>query len=105
MTTEIIKSLDELMLRLERNHKSTLRLQGIANSYRYEPKNYECFLIIRRLRTNLNQLIQDQITLIDQFKEQSIGVKESHTLIDAMLLRYKQLDSEIAGYLLEAQRH
>ena len=105
MTTEIIKSLDDMMLRLERNHKSTLRLQGIVKSYRYEPKNYECFLIIRRLRTNLDQLTLDQKTLIDQLKEQSVDVKESHTLIDAMLLRYKQLDSEIAGYLLEAQRH
>lgn len=40
---------DSLIFRLERNHQRVLRLAKNLNSYRYEPKDYECFVRLRDL--------------------------------------------------------
>ncbi len=104
-TTGTKKDLEQLVIRLERNHESVLRLRNKMNSYRYEPKDYECFIKLRNLRSNIKELIRDERLLIDQLKGEAIEFKESNALIDTILMRYKQLDADIAGYLLDAQKH
>ncbi|WP_350285773.1 hypothetical protein [uncultured Croceitalea sp.] len=92
--------LEQMILRLERNHKCVLRLRSKINSYHYEPKDYECFIRLRNLRFDLKELSEDQMELFDILQRNHFTTEEATLQVNAMLVRYQELDKQIASYLL-----
>ena len=101
--TGAIKDLDQLVVRLERNHQCVLRQIQKMNSYRYEPKDYECFIRLRDLRLNLQELSENQIKLFDTLHENTLELNQAVKLVEDVLNRFKQLETELASYLLDTR--
>lgn len=98
-----IKDLDQLVVRLERNHERVLRQINNMKSYRFEPKDYECFVRLRDLKSSYNELAQDQIKLFDQLQRNTYELPEAVELVEDVLQRFKQIESVLAGYLLDTK--
>ena len=81
-TTESKKDLEQLILRLERNHQCVLRMTKALNSYRYEPKNYECFIKLRELKSAFSRLAQDQLSLFDEIQHQSLQFNVAAEMVE-----------------------
>ena len=100
-TTPTTKALDQLIIRLARNHQTVKHLTKKINSYTYEPKNHECFIKLNRLRINLNELQKDQAQSLEQIqghKQLTIDFEHEATVL---LNRFQQLEKDIAAYLLK----
>ncbi|MDT0607624.1 hypothetical protein [Croceitalea rosinachiae] len=102
-TVGAIKDLDQLVVRLERNHRCVLRQINKMNSYRFEPKDYECFIRLRDLRLSLKQLSQDQMNLFDQLQRNTYQFNEATELVEEVLQRFKKIEGELASYLLDTK--
>ena len=100
-TTETTKDLDQLVVRLERNHRCVLRQLQNINSYRYEPKDYECFVRLQDLRAGIKQLAEDQMLLFDRLQRKAFSLEEAIQKVNDLLARFKILESELASYLLD----
>ncbi|MDT0539769.1 hypothetical protein [Croceitalea sp. P059] len=104
MSSNIQVTNDVFEIRLKRNYNRALNLQRKMTSYRYEPKDYEGFIRLRNLRTELKDLTLDQLELLQKVKEQQFDFKTSETIFETIFLRYKQLDRDIARYVLDIQK-
>ena len=102
-TTGAVKDLDQLVVRLERNHQCVLRQIQKMNSYRYEPKDYECFIRLRDLRSNLKELSKDQMQLFDKLQRNVYELNEASQLVEDTLQRFKNIESALASYLLDTR--
>jgi len=102
-TTKGIKDLDQLVVRLERNHKSVLRQIKKMNSYRYEPKDYECFIRLRDIRLNLKQLAESQMDLFDNLQRNRYDFDDATERVEELLLRFKESESELVRYLIDTK--
>lgn len=102
-SNSIVKDFDQLVIRLERNHKWVLRLARKLNSYKYEPRNYECFIRLRDLRSGFNELAQDQMVLFDEIQHRNLIFENAEKKIDTLLHRFHQLENDMASYILEAK--
>lgn len=102
-TTKSIKEQDSLIVRLERNHQCVLRQIQNMNSYRFEPKDYECFVRLHDLKINFKQLEQDQVLLFDKLHHNTHKVTKATELVEEILERFKKIESELASYLLDTR--
>jgi len=98
-----IKDLDQLVVRLERNHKCVLRLSQKMNSYIYEPKDYECFIKLRELRMGLKELANRQMELFDELQRNVYDFKEAVKNVEDLLKRFANLERDLASYLLNTK--
>lgn len=101
--TGAIKDLDQLVVRLERNHKCVLRQISKMNSYRYEPKDYECFIRLRGLRADFKELSENQMELFDGLQHNEYDLKTATRLVEKMLQDFKEIESKLAHYLLDTK--
>ncbi|GMN05158.1 hypothetical protein MTsPCn5_05460 [Croceitalea sp. MTPC5] len=101
--TSDIKDLDQLVVRLERNHKCVLRLSKKMNSYIYEPRNYECFIRLRDLRVSLKELAKDHMQLFNELQHEDYDFKEAVKNVEGLLKRFKKFDRDLAQYVLDTR--
>ena len=99
--TESKLDFEQLVFRLERNHKCVLRLAKNLNSYKYEPKNYECFTKLRELKTSFSNLAEKQMELFDSIQHHLLTFEVAKNAVDLSIKRYHELEKGMAKYLLE----
>lgn len=101
MTTTASKiDFERLIFRLERNHRCVLRLAKNLNSYKYEPKNYECFARLRELKADFSNLADKQMALFDQIQHHSLTFEDATEKVEDSIKQYHELEKEMAEYLL-----
>ena len=101
---QIITDIDRLVVRLERNHQYVLRLARKLNSYKYEPRNYDCFIRLRDLRTGFDALAKDQMQLFDAMQHRNLNYADSEKQLHSLMHRFRQLESDMAAYVLDSQQ-
>ena len=99
----IAKDFDQLVIRLERNHRCVLRLVRKLTSYKYEPRNYECFIQLRDLRHGFQKLGQDQMKLFDRMQHREVSFKTAENDVNLLFGRFRELERDTAAYITEAQ--
>lgn len=100
-TTQPKLDFEQLTLRLERNHRCVLRLAKNLNSYRYEPKNYDCFTKLRELKSSFSNLAEQQMELFDKIQHHLLTFEVAEKAVDLSIKRYHELEKGMAKYLLE----
>lgn len=93
--------LDQLILRLERNHKSVLRISTKLQFYTIEPTNMESFEKLRGLRMGFRDLARDQILLFEILKNGKTIREVLIEKLDKLQTRFSELEHELASYLLD----
>ncbi|BFP43120.1 hypothetical protein FGF1_39650 [Flavobacteriaceae bacterium GF1] len=102
MTTDnIATNLDELTMKLERNHRQVLHLIKKLCSYRYEPKNYDCYIKLRDLQKGFKDLASDQMQLFDKIQQHGVNATEAKQLMDEAATRFIVLEKLTAQYILD----
>lgn len=99
-STDTVKDFEQLIVRLERNHQCVLRLSKNLNSYKYEPRNYECFVELRELKSSFADLALQQRTLFDAIQNQSLKFSEAIKRVDESISQFQRLEQVMAKYLL-----
>ncbi|NQZ43608.1 MAG: hypothetical protein HRT65_04805 [Flavobacteriaceae bacterium] len=98
------EAVEHLLIRLERNHQCVLRMAKNLNSYRYEPKDYEGFLVFRDLKFDVNELAAQQMQLFDRLHETDTSVLDRATTeVDDLFDRFAAIEKAMASYLLNNQ--
>lgn len=95
----------ELLVRLERNNKVIQRLSRKLNSYTCEPNNPSCFEKMYEIKNSFKNFAKHQAHIVELLKTKKDGAPELDRKIELHLERFKQLEKDIAGYLLETQQH
>lgn len=93
--------LDQLILKLERNHKSVLRISTKLQSYTFEPTNMESFEQLRGLRMGFRDLARDQVLLFEILKNGKTIREVLVEKLDKLQSRFSELEHELASYLLD----
>ncbi len=91
---------EQLIVRLERNHRSVLRHAKDLNSYRFEPKNYECFTKLRELKAAFSILGKAQMSLFDQIQHKLVSIDKASQQVEESIREYQRLEKRLAEYLL-----
>jgi len=97
-TTESKIELEQLIFRLERNHRCVLRTRKNLNSYRYEPKDYECFVKLRDLKTAFSKLAKNQLVLFDEIQHRSLQFNVAAQMVEDSIQEYHKLEKVVATY-------
>ncbi|MFD2098561.1 hypothetical protein [Flagellimonas iocasae] len=95
----------ELLVRLERNNKVIQRLSKKLCSYTCEPNNPSCFEKFYELKNKFKVFAKYQKQIVEALKAREFESPELDRDIELHLERYKQLEKDIAGYLLDTQKH
>ncbi|NAY90899.1 hypothetical protein GTQ34_03115 [Muricauda sp. JGD-17] len=99
------KEIQELLIRMERNNNLVQRLSRKLNSYTCEPNNRSCFEKLDNLRRSF-RVFKDQqnhlLRLLHQKKEQT---EQMEGQIKLHLQRFKDLEKEIAAYILTTNKY
>lgn len=96
----------ELLIRMERNHEVIQRLSKKLCSYTYEPKCPSSFEKYNDLKRNFKLFEKYQKNIMDLIHRKKIGAVQGLELeVQLHLKRFKQLETEIASYLLETMEH
>lgn len=93
--------LDQLIVKLERNHKSVLRISTKLQSYTFEPTNMEAFEKLRNLRMGFRDLARDQVLLFEILKNGKTIKEVLIEKLDKLQSRFAELEHELAAYLLD----
>lgn len=94
------QTIDEMMLRMQRNHNIIQRLRKKLNSYTCEPRDSVCFDKLYDLRQSFKSFAIHQIRIMDLMDKNKIESKQLRPEIQKHLDRFKLLEQEIASYLL-----
>lgn len=96
----------ELLIRMERNHEIIQRLSKKLCSYTCEPKCPSSFEKYNDLKRNfkLFEKYQNQITSLIQGKKTGM-VHGLELEVQLHLKRFRELEADIAAYLLETMEH
>lgn len=100
MTTEISIQIDVFRRRLERENQTVLRFLRKVRSYRFEPKDYNCFRLLQQLRTELKELSIEQSNMLDTFSSSSSFGGTILEEMQKLSKRHKELEKKMADYLL-----
>ncbi|WP_036385107.1 hypothetical protein [Muricauda sp. MAR_2010_75] len=95
----------ELLVRLERNNKVVQRLSKKLTSYTCEPNNPSCFEKLYEIKNSFKVFAKQHADIVAQLKtkkDESPGLDQK---IEQHLKRFKQLEKDIAGYLLDTKQH
>lgn len=99
--TESKKDFEQLIFRLERNHQCVLRTKNDLNSYRFEPKNYECYKKLQELKGGFSKLAENQLVLFDKIQHQSLQFDVAMKKVEESLGKYHELEKIMKAYQLE----
>lgn len=95
----------ELLIRLERNNRLVQRLSRKLNSYTCEPTDRSCFERFDNLKRAFRSF-KDQhgnlSKLLSERNEPSVSLK---TQIQSHLERFRELEKEIAQYILSTNKY
>lgn len=93
---------EQLIFKLERNHRCVLRWAKDLNSYRFEPRNYEGYVKLRELKRAFVDLTEKQSRIIDAMHYQNVPLQEASEEVEDSIQQYHSLERAIAEYLQEA---
>ena len=95
----------ELLIRLERNKMSMLRLSRKLSSYTCEPNNKSCFEKLYDLKQDFKDFAQRQTQLMGLLNK-NISIEENlGDEVRKHLKSFKKLESAMAAYLLDTKRY
>jgi hypothetical protein len=95
----------ELLVRLERNNRVIQRLSKKLCSYTCEPNNPSCFEKLYEIKNKFKVFAKHQKEIMEVLKSRKDESRELDVKIELHLKRFKQLERDIAGYLLDTQKH
>ncbi|WP_420601816.1 hypothetical protein [Flagellimonas sp.] len=90
---------------MERNNNIIQRLSKKLNSYTCEPNNSSCFEKLYELRRGFKVFTAQQNQIMSLIKQKRASSKKLKEDIKLHLDRFKQLEKEIAAYLLDANQY
>ncbi|MEM9647210.1 MAG: hypothetical protein AAF969_01935 [Bacteroidota bacterium] len=90
----------ELVIRLERNNNMIQRLSKKVNSYTCEPNNSSCFEKLYDLRHSFKVFSAQQKQIVSLLNQNTGEGQKLHGDIQSHLERFKELERDIAAYLL-----
>ena len=95
----------ELLVRLERNNKVIQRLSKKLCSYTCEPNNPSCFEKLYEIKNKFKVFAKHQKQITELLKSRKAEAPELDRDIEIHLERFKQLEKDIAAYLMETYQH
>lgn len=98
-------SIQDLLIRMERNNNIIQRLTKKINSYTCEPRDYSCFEKLYELKQNFKTYTGQQHRIMDLLKQKKVEVKSLKADIQLHLERFKRLEQDIAAYLLATDQY
>ncbi|WP_343486269.1 hypothetical protein [Allomuricauda sp. d1] len=93
------------IMKLERHQRSIFKYLEKLKSYRCEPTDYSCFIMVRKLKDGLTSLALDQKLLLDIVRDKSNFKLEQARKIESCEKRYHQLEVDMAAYLSQINNH
>ncbi|MCK0159600.1 hypothetical protein [Allomuricauda sp. F6463D] len=97
-----LKDQQELLVRIERNHRMVQRLSEKLNSYTYEPKCPERFEKYYQLNRSIQKYYKNHNSIMSKIRQGKFNMEFTDLgIIDEHLERFKKLESEFAAYLLD----
>nr|WP_299382341.1 hypothetical protein [Allomuricauda sp.] len=100
LTKNTTESIQDLIVQMERNHTAVQRFSKKVNSYTCEPTNSSCFEKLYELRQAFKVFIIQQNRIMGLLKQRKVGAQNLKSDILQQLERFKQLEQDIAAYLL-----
>ena len=97
--------IQEALIRLERNNNTVRSFAKKLNSYTCEPNNSSCFEKFYNLKRNFQLFNAHQNRISALIKEKTTHYKRLDEEVKMQLKRFKQLEADIASYLLDANKH
>ncbi|MEX0314840.1 MAG: hypothetical protein AB3N18_11725 [Allomuricauda sp.] len=97
--------IQEALIRLERNHNTVKSFTKKLNSYTCEPNNSSCFEKFYDLKRNFQVFNVHQNRISALIKEKTMHFEMLDKEIKMQLKRFKQLEADIASYLLDTNKH
>lgn len=95
----------ELLVRMERNHRMVQRLSQKLNSYTCEPKSPKKFEKFYELNRDIQDFSKHQKNILAKMRQVNFEIDSQDTLeIQHHLKRFKKLESEFASYLLDLKK-
>ncbi len=94
---EIKPDIESGLIRLQREHKTVTRLLTNIKSYKMEPKNYDCFMLMQQLKNNLMALYWDQRSFLDS--AHALDEKETQRKLTVFCRQFKKIEEHFADYL------
>ncbi len=97
--------IQELLIRMERNNNIIQRLSKKINSYTCEPHDSSCFEKLYELRQSFKDFSGQQHRIMELLKQKKGEAKNLHQDIQLQLDRFKQLEQDIAAYILATNQY
>ena len=91
---------DQLVFRLERNHRCVLRMVRKLNSYQFEPKSPQGFDKIKEIKQGFNQLAKDQLLLFNNLQKQLLDPETAYEQVKLSLKKFNLMEQKVAAYIL-----
>ncbi|MEM9362104.1 MAG: hypothetical protein AAGA43_05685 [Bacteroidota bacterium] len=105
LTNNNVIPTQELLIRLERNKMSMLRLSQKLNSYTCEPNNKSCFEKLYELRQDFKTFANRQTRLMGLLKTEDSVRDNLDSEVRKHLKSFKKLESDMASYLLDTNKY
>ncbi|MGX1930094.1 hypothetical protein [Flagellimonas sp. 2504JD4-2] len=97
--------IQELLIRMDRNHTIIQTLSKKLNSYTCEPHDSSCFEKFYALKHSFKQFDLNQNRIMDLLKKKSDMVSNLETEIKEHLKRFDELEKGMAAYLLATNKY
>ncbi|WP_422351617.1 hypothetical protein [Flagellimonas sp.] len=105
LTKNCKDSIQDLLVRMERNNNIIQRLAKKINSYTCEPRDYSCFEKLYELKQSFKTYTGQQNRIMDLIKQKRGEAKSLKADIQLHLERFKKLEQDIAAYLLATDQY
>ncbi|TXN35671.1 hypothetical protein FVB32_13920 [Flagellimonas hymeniacidonis] len=97
--------IQELLIRMQRNNNIIQRLSKKLNSYTCEPNNHSCFEKLYELKHSFKVFASQQNQIMQLVKQKKGIAKNLQKDIQLHLDRFKQLERDMAAYLLDTNQY
>ncbi|WP_222984230.1 hypothetical protein [Flagellimonas meishanensis] len=97
--------IQELLIRMERNNNLVQRLSRKLGSYTCEPNNHSCFEKLDNLKRSFKVFKDQQNHILRLLQQKSQQVGQMEDQIIGHLERFKDLEKEIAAYMLSTNKY
>ena len=105
IANENTQEIQELLIRMERNNNLVQRLWRKLNSYTCEPNNRSCFEKLDTLKRSFRSFKEQQNRLLQELHQRKEQAAEIQDQIRLHLRQFKDLESEIAAYILSTKNY
>lgn len=97
--------IQELLIRMDRNNNIIQRLSKKLNSYTCEPNNSSCFEKLYDLKHSFKVFTSQQKQIMELLKQKKGFAKSLQKDIQLHLDRFKQLEQDMAAYILDTNQY